>query len=93
MIDDRGAGDDAVEQETDGDPLQSLLQGALGLQALPAEGIEAKSILERLEMTFIKVALRQTSNNNTHSARLLRMERTTFIQKLARYGLNGVQDH
>jgi cobalt-zinc-cadmium resistance protein CzcA len=63
----------------------------LGIQALPAEGIEAKSILERLEMTFIKVALRQTSNNNTHSARLLRMERTTFIQKLARYGLTMME--
>lgn len=83
---------DAAEQETDGDTLQTLLQGVLGIQALPSEGIEAKSILERLEMTFIKVALRQTGNNNTHSARLLRMERTTFIQKLARYGLNGLQE-
>jgi sigma-54 specific flagellar transcriptional regulator A len=83
---------DGVEQEADGDALQSLLQGALGMQALPSEGIEAKSILERLEMNFIKVALRQTSNNNTHSARLLRMERTTFIQKLARYGLTGLQE-
>ena len=43
-------------------------------------------------MTLIRLALRQTSNNNTHSARLLRMERTTFIQKVARYGAALLQD-
>ncbi|MEY4641463.1 MAG: Nitrogen assimilation regulatory protein [Pseudomonadota bacterium] len=84
---------EAGEQNTSEDTLHSLLQGVMGIQALPSEGIEAKSILERLEKTFITVALRQTSNNNTHSARLLRMERTTFIQKLARHGLNGMEEH
>jgi len=84
--------DDAGQQKTSDDTLQSLLQGVMDIQALPADGIEAKSILERLEVAFIMVALRQTGNNNSHSARLLRMERTTFIQKLARHGINGTED-
>jgi len=78
---------------SDQDPLQALLRGAESIRTLPSEGIEAKGLLERLEMTLIRLALRQTSNNNTHSARLLRMERTTFIQKVARYGAALLQDH
>ncbi|MGA0806981.1 MAG: sigma-54 interaction domain-containing protein [Pseudohongiellaceae bacterium] len=74
------------------DPVQALLRGAESIRTLPPEGIEAKGLLERLEMTLIRLALRQTSNNNTHSARLLRMERTTFIQKVARYGAALLQD-
>jgi sigma-54 specific flagellar transcriptional regulator A len=74
------------------EPLTAWLAGLESVASLPAEGIETKRLLERLETTLMRLALHQAGHNNTHAARLLGMERTTFIQKLARYGLAGAGD-
>ena len=74
------------------EPLTAWLAGLESVSSLPAGGIEAKRLLERLETTLMRLALHQAGHNNTHAARLLGMERTTFIQKLARYGLASAGD-
>ena len=74
------------------EPLTAWLAGLESVSSLPASGIEAKRLLERLETTLMRLALHQAGHNNTHAARLLGMERTTFIQKLARYGLASAGD-
>jgi sigma-54 specific flagellar transcriptional regulator A len=54
---------------------------------LPAGGLHAKEILEKFERGLIHAALRQ-ADNNTQASKLLGMERTTFIQKLTRFGID-----
>ena len=74
------------------EPLTAWIAGLESVTSLPVEGIETKRLLERLETTLMRLALQQSGHNNTHAARLLGMERTTFIQKLARYSLASASD-
>jgi sigma-54 specific flagellar transcriptional regulator A len=54
---------------------------------LPEGGLQAKEMLEKFEKGLIYAALRQAANN-TQASKLLGMERTTFIQKLTRFGID-----
>jgi DNA-binding NtrC family response regulator len=53
----------------------------------PEGGLHCKSLVERFEIALLKAALRE-AKQNTKAAKLLCMERTTFIQKLSRYGVD-----
>ncbi len=59
---------------------------------LPHEGLDLKEHLSQLEVTLIRQALEQASGVVAHAAQILRMRRTTLVEKLRKYGLARGQD-
>jgi transcriptional regulator with PAS, ATPase and Fis domain len=55
--------------------------------ALPTEGVDLDGVLEKIENGFIEQALQRTRGNKTMAAELLRLNRTTFIERLRKKGL------
>ncbi|MGH8157247.1 MAG: sigma-54 dependent transcriptional regulator [Rhodanobacter sp.] len=60
---------------------------ALGL--LPEEGLDLKDHLADIEVGLIRQALDATGGVVAHAAKLLRMQRTTLVEKLRKYGLQN----
>lgn len=56
-------------------------------EELPAEGL--KGALERYEEHLLRRALERSGGNHTQAAALLKIHRTTLIEKLRKYGLLG----
>ena len=54
---------------------------------LPEDGIDLKDHLADIEVGLIRQALDATGGVVAHAARLLRMQRTTLVEKLRKYGL------
>jgi transcriptional regulator with PAS, ATPase and Fis domain len=51
---------------------------------LPDDGLDLRSTLEDVERTLIRAALKRTDGNKTLAANLLRLKRTTLVEKLKR---------
>ena len=65
------------------------IAGGQGL--LPEDGLDLKDHLADIEVGMIRQALDASGGVVAHAARLLRMQRTTLVEKLRKYGLqNGV---
>ncbi|BBL75194.1 sigma-54 interaction domain-containing protein [Methylomagnum ishizawai] len=62
---------------------------ALSLARLPENGLDLKEHLNQLECELIKQALEECDGVVAHAANLLRMRRTTLVEKLRKYGLRG----
>src|SRR5574337_2158378 len=56
---------------------------------LPEEGLDLKDHLADIEVGLIRQALDATGGVVAHAARLLRMQRTTLVEKLRKYGLQN----
>ncbi|MEI7035938.1 sigma-54 dependent transcriptional regulator [Fulvimonas yonginensis] len=56
---------------------------------LPEGGIDLKDHLADIEVGLIRQALEATGGVVAHAAKLLRMQRTTLVEKLRKYGLQG----
>lgn len=56
---------------------------------LPEDGLDLKEHLNALECALIRQALDETDGVVAHAAVLLRMRRTTLVEKLRKYGLRG----
>jgi sigma-54 specific flagellar transcriptional regulator A len=56
---------------------------------LPEDGIDLKDHLADIEVGLIRQALDATGGVVAHAARLLRMQRTTLVEKLRKYGLQA----
>lgn len=54
---------------------------------LPSEGVDLDAVLEKIENGFIEQALQRTRGNKTMAAELLKLNRTTFIERLRKKGL------
>jgi transcriptional regulator with PAS, ATPase and Fis domain len=54
---------------------------------LPSEGVDLDAVLEKIENGFIERALQRTRGNKTMAAELLKLNRTTFIERLRKKGL------
>jgi DNA-binding NtrC family response regulator len=52
---------------------------------LPAEGVGLAKLLEQTEASLVLQALQRTGGNKAQAARLLRMNRTTFVEALRRH--------
>jgi len=61
---------------------------------LPEGGVDLKDHLADIEVGLIRQALDNTDGVVAHAAKLLRMQRTTLVEKLRKYGLqSGVTAH
>jgi DNA-binding NtrC family response regulator len=54
--------------------------------SLPAHGLSLDEVLEGVERTLIRQALERTHGNKRQAAELLRLKRTTLVEKLKRMG-------
>lgn len=55
---------------------------AVDTPELPPTGIDLRDALDRFESALIAQALKRTSGNRCQAARLLRMNRTTLVEKI-----------
>jgi sigma-54 specific flagellar transcriptional regulator A len=60
-----------------------------GIARLPEEGLDLREHLNNLECELIRQALEECNGVVAHAANLLRMRRTTLVEKLRKYGLRG----
>ena len=56
---------------------------------LPEDGLHLKQHLADIERSLIRQALDRSSGNISQTARLLRLQRTTLIEKINKYDLRG----
>ncbi len=56
---------------------------------LPSEGMDLKQYLQDLEVNYINEAMRQVGGVVSHAARLLGLQRTTLVEKMKKFGLQG----
>lgn len=69
----------------------SALQNA-GTPNLPSEGIDLKEYLADVEQHFINQALDNTAGVVAHAAKLLKMQRTTLVEKMRKYGIQRTEE-
>jgi DNA-binding NtrC family response regulator len=55
--------------------------------SLPSEGLDLDGVLEKIENGFIEKALQRARGNKTMAAKLLKLNRTTFIERLRKKGM------
>jgi len=54
---------------------------------IPEEGLDLAEAIANIEQTLIKQALEKSSNVKARAASLLRINRTTLVEKIKRYGM------
>ncbi|TNF33531.1 MAG: sigma-54-dependent Fis family transcriptional regulator [Gammaproteobacteria bacterium] len=59
------------------------------LPAIGEDGLDLKEHIAQMEIELIKQALSATNGVVAHAAELLKMRRTTLVEKLKKYGING----
>jgi sigma-54 specific flagellar transcriptional regulator A len=59
-------------------------------EELPEDGLHLKQHLAEIERSLIRQALERSGGNISQTARLLRLQRTTLIEKLNKYDLKGL---
>ena len=74
------------EMITSGDLPEKFYQEINGIY-LTEEGIDLKGFLSEIEDSLILQALRMTGDNKNRASKLLRMNRTTLIEKMKKKGL------
>lgn len=57
------------------------------LTSLPDEGIDFNELIEQYESNLIELALEKTNGNKKAAARLLKLNRTTLVEKIKKKGL------
>lgn len=67
--------------------VEEIICMAQGVVQLPPDGLALKDQLVQIERSLIEQALARTSGNVSQSARLLRLQRTTLIEKINKYDL------
>ena len=67
----------------------NLIDGnSLPLPRMPAEGLDLKDYLEKIELNLIKQALEVSGGVVSKAAKILGLGRTTLVEKLRKYGLH-----
>jgi sigma-54 specific flagellar transcriptional regulator A len=59
---------------------------------LSEQGLDLKEHLAQLEVQLIRQALDATGGVVAHAAKLLKMRRTTLVEKLKKYGMEEADD-
>ncbi len=76
---------DQHEQDTD---VESIIMHAQGFEDFRQRGQSLKGVLSDIEQDLIRRALQETQGNVSRCAKLLRMQRTTLIERIKKYNLN-----
>jgi DNA-binding NtrC family response regulator len=58
------------------------------LRPLPERGVDLDAEMRDVERTLLRQALDRTKGNRRQAADLLRIKRTTLVEKLKRFGLD-----
>jgi DNA-binding NtrC family response regulator len=66
---------------------QSAQPMMLSEQAIPVEGVSLDAVVTNIERELLLRSLNQTGGNKMQAAKLLRMKRTTFVEKLKRLNI------
>ena len=69
--------------------VEEAIMLAQGWHSFPEEGIELKRTIQDIEKKYIEKALSNSSGNVSKTARLLKIQRTTLIEKINRYGIKS----
>ena len=69
--------------------VEEAIMLAQGWKSFPEEGIELKKTIQDIEKKYIEKALNNSSGNVSKTARLLKIQRTTLIEKINRYGIKS----
>jgi DNA-binding NtrC family response regulator len=67
---------------------EATLRAGTAAPDLPADGLPLTATVDRFEAQLIAQALQQTDWNKNQAARLLRMNRTTLLEKIKKHGLS-----
>jgi sigma-54 specific flagellar transcriptional regulator A len=59
---------------------------------LPEEGLDLKEHLSQLEVNLIRQALDEATGVVAHAAKLLKMRRTTLVEKMRKYGIGRADE-
>ena len=78
-----------IENVIDIDDFEDIIRLSETPRVIPAEGIQTKEILQKLEERFIEKALTQTGGNVSKASKLLNLGRTSLIQKIDKYKLSS----
>ena len=74
----------AVEAESD---VESIVMHAQGFEDFRQRGQSLKAMLSDIEQDLIERALQESDGNVSRCAKLLRMQRTTLIERIKKYNL------
>ena len=61
------------------------------LDDLPMEGIDMKQYLTNIEISLIEQALTKTNNVVARAATMLKMRRTTLVEKMRKYEIERLE--
>lgn len=82
-------GDDQPVGQPDHDSdVESIIMHAQGFEDFRQRGQSLKGVLSDIEQDLIQRALQETDGNVSRCAKLLRMRRTTLIERIKKYNLN-----
>jgi sigma-54 dependent transcriptional regulator, flagellar regulatory protein len=74
-------------------PMKAVDGGLLPLPSLPSGGMDLKEYLSNVEYGLITQALTRTGGVVAHAAKLLKLRRTTLVEKLHKYGVRRDGGH
>ena len=83
------SGSQENQAEEDGE-FESIIMRAQGFDDFRQQGQSLKGILSDVEQDIIQRALNETDGNVSRCAKLLRMQRTTLIERIKKYDLKVV---
>ncbi len=61
------------------------------MEAMPSEGIDMKRYLTNIEISLIEQALTKTNNVVARAANMLKMRRTTLVEKMRKYEIERLE--
>jgi len=88
MQEDGAAADGGAELAEEENDVESIVMHAQGFEDFRQRGQSLKGMLSDIEQDLIERALRETDGNVSRCAKLLRMQRTTLIERIKKYKLN-----
>src|SRR5262249_19247208 len=77
-----------VEAEAFVTPPPQMMEAAGGDIALPPGGIDLKDYLSNIELSLIRQALEESNGVVARAARLLKLRRTTLVEKMRKYAMH-----
>ena len=62
--------------------VERIIRLSQSMASIPDDGVATKDLLQNIESNLIRVALNQSKGNVSKAAKLLKIGRTTLIQKM-----------